>query len=663
MVQQFEETTPHGPEFPGPDPGSVSGHVEGNLLLLENQALELQWEASNGLRLVKIVDKWAGRIYEAEKSEAFQLAIDESPLPADRMVTTADLRLVSEPHLQALSKNSEAVRAVERRDGFEISMKWLWPQADLEIMWQAQMRDGANYVRQFLTLRAQSENVPLSEVVLIDFPITGSAVCGQVSGSPAMAENLFFGYEHPLSESSAESNQLRCSYPHMGMLARGQTLVHSAVIGVVPEGQLRRGFLYYIERERARPYRPLLHHNIGEDAGVMDRYQLNRVWQETIEIYGKELIERRQVPVECFVHDYLWDDETLVWQFHESYPDGFTPARRLAEKYGATLGVWFSPWARTGTPSRVDHGLKYQFEANDHGLSTASPIYFRRFHTACINMMRMYGTNYYKFDGFGAGNEAAGGGRFRSDVESLLVTIEELRRLNPRVFINSSTGTWPSPFWLHFSDSVWRSDGDAGYEGLGSTRQQWITFRDGAIYHNICGRGPLYPLNSCMLHGIMVNSRARVEGDDVKDMTDEVRTFFGSGTQVQELYVDPRIFPDQMWDVLAEAAKWSRANANVLVDTHWVGGDPTRGEVYGWASWSKNKGILTLRNPDDQPAGITLDIGRVFELPVEGARRYSLSSPWEEDAGVSVIELAADKEHRFELDPLQVRVFDATPLP
>ena len=30
----------------------------------------------------------------------------------------------------------------------------------------------------------------------------------------------------------------------------------------------------------------------------------------------------------------------------------------------------------------------------------------------------------------------------------------------------------------------------------------------------------------------------------------------------------------------------------MLVDTHWIGGDPTALEIYGWASWNKDKAIL-----------------------------------------------------------------------
>ena len=55
----------------------------------------------------------------------------------------------------------------------------------------------------------------------------------------------------------------------------------------------------------------------------------------------------------------------------------------------------------------------------------------------------------------------------------------------------------------------------------------------------------------------------------------EVRAMFGNGTQLQEMYITPALLTPENWDTLAEAAKWSRANADTLVDTHWVGGRRT----------------------------------------------------------------------------------------
>jgi len=284
-------------------------------------------------------------------------------------------------------------------------------------------------------------------------------------------------------------------------------------------------------------------------------------------------------------------------------------------------------------------------------------------------MIREYGLNYFKFDGIGAGGRPTGTGpEFVRDMQALLRLISELRRVKPDVFVNITTGTWSSPYWLWYGDSTWRSGRDWYTAGWGSKRQQQITYRDKETYHNVVRRAPLYPLNSLMTQGIMIANHGLP--NQVDGLVEDIRAFFASGTNCQELYITPSMLRPQDWDALAEAAKWSHSNADVLVDTHWIGGDPAEGQVYGWASWSKRglpqsgkpKGILSLRNPNDKPGKITIDIGKAFELPKVAARMYSLKSPWKKDADKAVIVLSAGKEHTFELRPFAVLVFDATPL-
>jgi hypothetical protein len=149
--------------------------------------------------------------------------------------------------------------------------------------------------------------------------------------------------------------------------------------------------------------------------------------------------------------------------------------------------------------------------------------------------------------------------------------------------------------------------------------------------------------------------------DDRDNITDDIRTFFASGTDCQELYVTPSLMIEQDWDALAEAARWSRNNSDVLIDTHWIGGDPAEGQIYGWASWSKRKGILALRNPHEKPSSITIDIGKAFELSKDAAKRYSLKSPWKQDSNKSAITLTAGQNHTFNLKPFEVLVYDAIP--
>jgi hypothetical protein len=203
-------------------------------------------------------------------------------------------------------------------------------------------------------------------------------------------------------------------------------------------------------------------------------------------------------------------------------------------------------------------------------------------------MINKYGVNHFKFDGLAAG---AAGGLMR-DGDAMLRLLAELRAVKPDLYVNQTTGTWPSPFWLIHVDSTWRGGGDDGFRGAGSKRQQWITYRDMETYQRVVRRAPLYPINSLMTCGIIfaVNEQ-NLKSADERDFRDEVRSFFGSGTQLQELYVTPKLLSERHWDLLAEAAAWSRRRAGTLVDVHWVGGDPGAAQAYGWAAWSPAQGI------------------------------------------------------------------------
>ncbi|MCX6923088.1 MAG: hypothetical protein NT154_07750, partial [Verrucomicrobia bacterium] len=64
---------------------------------------------------------------------------------------------------------------------------------------------------------------------------------------------------------NGQGGPTQCRIPRNALLKRGDTLTQSFVIGVAPAGQMRRAFLYYLERERAHPYRPYLHYNSWYD--------------------------------------------------------------------------------------------------------------------------------------------------------------------------------------------------------------------------------------------------------------------------------------------------------------------------------------------------------------------------------------------------------------
>ena len=276
--------------------------------------------------------------------------------------------------------------------------------------------------------------------------------------------------------------------------------------------------------------------------------------------------------------------------------------------------------------------------------------------------MREDGVNSFKWDKAGEG--------VSPHFMALLDVARNLRKQNSDVFINVTVGTWPSPFWLNHVDSTWRNgSADVGWAGKGliSTnkydREKWLTFRDGYCRQLFVQKSPLYPLNSIMAHGI-VHGR-EFQGGDVgrnnpPDLKNEARSYFANGSSLQELYLTPSLMTSNSWDQIAEAAKWAQANADVLVDSHWVGGDPLKLQIYGYAAWNPHKGTLMLRNPDNQPQTVTLDIATVFELPAGAAKDYALQSPYKEQR-VQTLSLAAGHPQSITLEPFEVLVFDARP--
>jgi hypothetical protein len=165
-----------------------------------------------------------------------------------------------------------------------------------------------------------------------------------------------------------------------------------------------------------------------------------------------------------------------------------------------------------------------------------------------------------------------------------------------------------------------------------------------------------------MLHGLIYAKQAEHLNDDPDHaFIHEVHSYFGEGTQLQELYITHSLLSDPDWDTLAEAAKWSRENAMTLADTHWVGGDPAKLEVYGWAAWSPMKGIVTLRNPSDQPQSFSIDITKAFELPPGAPHEYNAHSPWKSDAKDSAYRLVPGESYQFQLRPFEVLNLEAVP--
>ncbi len=646
-------------ELPGVAPGPAKATLDGPRLTMENAVLQARWDLSPGSRrLVEVIDRVAdarlvcdSRLFSVKLADGSELA-------------SAALCPAGQATLERITPRPTATRLAERSAGWRATLELATADGRSRFRWQAVLRDGSNYVRQEVALLAHAGPRPV-EFGLLDLPAGDARSCGAVVGSPLVSGNFFLGCEHPLAKNQVGAGRAACRLPLYDTPASGMAEA-SAAVGVAPAGQLRRGFLYYLDRERARPYRPFTYYISWFDIAAPGLKMNQSQCVEVIEAFGSELARKRGVKLDAFVFDDGWDDNQSLWNFHAGFPHGFTPLGERAARYNAILGTWISPFGGYGEhkQERLAFGRSRGYETNRGGFALSGPKYFEAFGKVCEEMIRRYGIGYLKFDGIGGGSDDGPGAEYGGDMQALVHLFDRLRKVRPDLFINATTGTWPSPYWLFHSDTVWRGGGDTGYRGEGSRRQQWITYRDWMGYGIRTRRGPLFPFNSLKFQSVMCArlSLAAELGADLHDLTDDIRMAAASGTQLQEFFVTPAMMTSEAWDVAAEAIGWVQRNADVLADSHGIGGDPGKGEAYGFASWTPRMGIVALRNPTGQAVPFAVDVEQAFDLPATAARRYVLRTPWKQREPVSERRAEAGKPVEFRLSPWEVLVLEAQPM-
>src|SRR5258708_13466293 len=118
-----------------------------------------------------------------------------------------------------------------------------------------------------------------------------------------------------------------------------------------------------------------------------------------------------------------------------------------------------------------------------------------------MEMVKKYGVNQFKFDGTGNVDTVVKGSDFDSDFDAAIHLIGDLRQVKPDLYINLTTGTYPSPFWLMYADSIWRGGDDHSFAGVGPKRERWITYPDRDAYDHIVNARSPYPFNPLLLPG------------------------------------------------------------------------------------------------------------------------------------------------------------------
>ncbi len=462
-------------------------------------------------------------------------------------------------------------------------------------------------------------------------------------------------------------------------LKPGEVWRVSNVLGVFAPDQQRRSFLAYIERERAVAYRPFVHYNSWYELNINrnnDPDPAKRMSEEqalaVVKEWQEKFYKQRGVTIDAFVWDDGWDEFNSLWGFHKMFPQGFKNIDAVAREQKSGIGAWLGPVGGYGASKaqRLDFWNRTHPNNKVGNFQLSNKEYFDAFVGRCSQMVDDYNMKYFKFDGISTHFHSKGPGN-EEDAEGIINVLQALRKKKQNLFINCSVGTWASPFWFRYADSVWRQENDFDKIGVGDHRDRWITYRDRLVHEVFVEGAPLMPINSLMTHGLMVTKHGppACMSRDPENVKKELRCAVACGSALQELYLDRDLLDAKngmLWDELAKGVKWIRRNADVLDDVHWVGGNPwdkntKEGDIYGWAAWNKNKATLALRNSSDKEKTLTATLRSILDIPAKVKGSITFKDSFGDQRplnGFSNQSVDIDRELSFTLKPFEVFVFE-----
>lgn len=570
-------------------------------------------------------------------TELFKVLLGDGSTVAATGMKLEDVKMV------ALTENPSAATASLRYAGKALEARFTYK--ELSIVWRAVLRNGSHYLRTEMDIQA-AKDLPMKGIVAMNYLVaknsayTAPEVVGNTRGAILASNHIFAGLETPMglnsSKDEGNATHIEGLWRRNTTLKAGKTWNISSVVGLVAPKQLRRSFLAYSERERAVAWRPYPVYiswyelNIDRNNAQAPSYKGNMTVEQCADVvshWKTHFYDKYHMAPKAFVWDDGWD-QYGTWTFNPNFPNGFDEPANEAKKMGTGIGAWLGPVGGYGQSGEY----RRAYWRSKGGMQLSNEDYYNFFIRCCTNMIDRYDFRFFKFDGISAQASAIGpdeGTRGEENAEAIISIERAVRQKRPDIFLNTTVGTWASPFWFHFTDAVWRQEGDYGEAGdQGTDRERWITYRDRLVYQNFIQRSPVCPINTLMTHGFILSRWGAVSKNmDYDGIVREMRCAFACGSGMVELYNDYKLMDEikdnqgnagALWKDLAECIKWQQEQADVLPDAHWVGGNPWDGKkanVYGWAAWNGKKSVLTLRNPSASAQTFTTTLREALDIP------------------------------------------------
>ena len=330
-----------------------------------------------------------------------------------------------------------------------------------------------------------------------------------------------------------------------------------------------------------------------------------------------EAFSRLDLHPDVYTLDAGWQDRRSIFQAKEAVggDKGLVRLRKFLEKNGAALSLWVSHNGPMGIDPEylasigiaTGRGISSTYRGDGFGVlldKKLEQVLTERFSALCGKEI---GAVHLKMDW---DNDCASAPRFkekyptRNHVREASVNVQNriahaIRRVNPDVRLRH--GWWPSPWQLCYAEHLFLADsGDCEYTSLPSLNQRDASFtaRDIQYYHHFRRDGNMVPLNAIDNHDFPQAPRNPFAGNDGVWSNAAIWAVM-RGTGYQPWKLQPEALTDTQCDILRRVMSFARRNEKLLFGSTgaMIGGNPRRGEIYGFYHRHGATEIWAYRNP------------------------------------------------------------------
>jgi len=521
--------------------------------------------------------------------------------------------------------------------------------APLEVRIEYRLDPKSFYVRRLLSVRdpeARGHFLRWSGPVSARFSGASSVIKNGGFGTPVALHGqhggAFLGLEYPAGTNAVEPDPTGAMRVEAGVevgerISEEWWVSEPVVWGLSPDLHVKRWFEKYLDDIRVAPLRPYVLYNTWYDVrspeytdrayDVMNRQNLQRIIDDFRDVSQAHPGFR----LDTFVLDDGWDVYASDWVLREEeFPGGLGPVASALDKIGADLGVWYGP---TGGYSfrqkRIEWMDDHGYEVVGDQLCLAGERYHELLKSRTVEMVRDADVAYFKWDGIQFSCSEDGHGHpvgvysRRAVLDALVDLCDAVRQEKPDIFLNITSGTWLSPWWLRYANTIWMQGRDYGYSDVPSIsrRDAAITYRDVVLYQDYGVNDFWFPIANLMTHGIIKGHLQKLGGEvePLDKFTDNAVLYFARGVAMWELYVSPDLLSNAEWGAIVGGGAWARDRFDTLKSTEMIGGDPARREAYGYAHFNDQRGVVAVRNPFIEPRTIDFTLDPALGISADAA--------------------------------------------